>query len=175
MRHDQGRNMKGSLSLSNTPFLARAPDALVLADARSAAVLAPAPDALVLADARSAAVLAPAPFPLVLADARSATVLAPAPIPLVLAEPPLLRSSLRCTLRVRRPAFAARPLHAVAAAGDSPGCICRCVPPACGRGGRRGERSVASHVSEKPTVIVCAHEPSPPEKRRARWEMLGIG
>jgi len=44
---------------------------LVLADARSAAVLAPAPDALVLADARSAAVLALALLPLVLAPARS--------------------------------------------------------------------------------------------------------
>jgi hypothetical protein len=101
--------------------LALPPFPLVLADARSAAVLAPSPSPLVLADGRSAAVLALAPLPLVLADGRSAAVLAPAPLPLVLAEPLLLPSSLRCTLCVRYPAFAARPLHAAAAACDSTG------------------------------------------------------
>ena len=70
----------------------------------------PPPRCILEADAQSAAVLAPAPLPLVLADARPAAVLASAPLPLVLAEPPFFPSSLRCTLRVRRPAFVAGPM-----------------------------------------------------------------
>ena len=71
---------------SGTAVLAPTPDALVLADGRSAAVLALPPSPLVLADGRSAAVLALAPDALVLADARSAAVLALPPDALVLAD-----------------------------------------------------------------------------------------
>ena len=85
-------------------LLARAPDALVRADARSPAVLAPAPLALVRADARPPELLALAPdamvrtdarLPallacafdaLVRAEARSPAVLALAPLALVLAD-----------------------------------------------------------------------------------------
>ena len=49
---------------------------MMLARARSLALLASAPSALVLADARSPALLASAPYALVLADARSLAILA---------------------------------------------------------------------------------------------------
>ena len=50
-------------------WLAPASSAVVLADARLAALLAPASYAVVIADARPAALLAPAPLAVVLADA----------------------------------------------------------------------------------------------------------
>jgi hypothetical protein len=60
--------------------------AVVLADARSAALLAAASLAVVLADARSTALLAPASAAVVLADARPAAFLAPTSLAVVLAD-----------------------------------------------------------------------------------------
>ena len=59
-------------------MLAHASYAVVLADARPAALLAAASDAVVLADARPTALLAAASYAVVLADARPTTLLAPA-------------------------------------------------------------------------------------------------
>jgi hypothetical protein len=67
-------------------ILALSSHAVVLADARPAALLAPVPFAVVLADARPAAFLAPAPSAVVLADARPAELLAPASSAVVLAD-----------------------------------------------------------------------------------------
>jgi hypothetical protein len=67
-------------------LLALASSAVVLADARSAALLAPASSAVVLADARPAALLALVSFAVVLADPRPATLLAPASLAVVLAD-----------------------------------------------------------------------------------------
>jgi hypothetical protein len=60
--------------------------AVVLADARPAALLAPASLAVVLADARAAAGFALASLALVLADARPAALLAAASLAVVLAD-----------------------------------------------------------------------------------------
>jgi hypothetical protein len=67
-------------------LLAPAPNAIVLADARPAALLALASYAVVLADARPAALLAPASLTVVLADACPAALLAHASNAVVLAD-----------------------------------------------------------------------------------------
>ncbi len=67
-------------------LLAPAPLAVVLADARPAALLALASYAVVLADARPAAFLALVSSAVVLADARPTALLAPAPEAVVLAD-----------------------------------------------------------------------------------------